>query len=88
MTDASAKYSERSGGQVVLHALLGFERSSHGWAIRIGVTFLASWVPLILLLAKRNHRDLPGEGCLPSPVGIVKHDTDLLGMIVVFVDEH
>ena len=86
MTEAAAKYSEGSRRQVVLHVWLALERSSHRRTVRIGVTFLASWVPLVLLLAKRNHRDVPGEGCIPFSVSIVKYDANSVGMIVVLVD--
>src|ERR1022692_265878 len=45
-------------------------------------------MPFILLLAKRNHRDLSDEGCVLMTAGIMEEDAHLMWMIVVLVDEH
>src|SRR6266568_8744921 len=45
-------------------------------------------MPFVLLLAKRNHRDLSGERCVVLTGGIMEADAHLMGKIVIFVDEH
>ena len=87
-TERTAKHGDRSRRQVVLCTLLTGERQSRGRPIRLGVTSLPIWMPLVLLLAKCNHRYPSDERCVLMTAGIMEEHEHLVWMIVVLVDEH
>jgi hypothetical protein len=45
-------------------------------------------MPLVLGLAEGDHCDWTGEKVVSVAFSVVKHNPDLMGMVIIFIDQH